>query len=318
MTAEGEGAATERIADSVIDLIGETPMLRLHRVVPPGAAEVCLKLEGFNPAGSVKDRTAWAMIRDAERRGLLQPGATIVEPTSGNTGIGLAMVAAARGYRCVIVLPGDANPERVAFLRAYGAEVVLGPEGRGMPGAIERARAILAERPGSFMPMQFENMANPAIHRETTAVEIVRQTGGRLDAFVATAGTGGTVSGCGRALHALVPGVRVVVVEPAGSPVISGGKPGKHNIPGMGPGFVPATLDRGAFDAILQVTDDEAKAMAGRLAREEGIFVGLSSGAATVAACRVAAELGPGRRVVAVAPDSGDRYFSSGAYGGEA
>jgi cysteine synthase A len=290
-------------------------MLRLHRVVPAGAAEVCLKLEGFNPAGSVKDRTAWSMIRDAEQRGLLRPGATIVEPTSGNTGIGLAMVAAARGYRLVIVLPGEANPERVAFLKAYGAEVELGPEGAGMQGAIDRARAILAERPGAFMPMQFENPANPQIHRETTAVEIVRQTGGRLDALVCTAGTGGTVTGCGSALHALLPGVKVYAAEPAGSPVLSGGRPGKHNIPGMGPGFVPKIVDRSAFDAIVQVTDEEARVMAGRLAREEGIFVGLSSGASTVAACRLAAELGPGRRVVAIAPDSGDRYFSTGAYG---
>ena len=300
----------------MVELIGETPLLRLHRVVPAAAAEVCLKLEGFNPAGSVKDRTAWSMIRDAERRGLLKPGATIVEPTSGNTGIGLAMVAAARGYRLVIVLPGDANPERVAFLKVYGAEVELGPEGKGMQGAIDRAREILAERPGAFMPMQFENPANPQIHRETTALEIIGQTGGRLDALVCTAGTGGTVTGCGSAQHALLPGVRVYAAEPAASPVLSGGQPGKHGIPGMGPGFVPKIVDRSAFDAIVQVTDDDARVMAGRLAREEGIFVGLSSGASVAAACRLAVDLGPGRRVVAIAPDSGDRYFSSGAYGG--
>ncbi len=297
-----------------MELIGETPMLRLHRVVPPGAAEVCLKLEGMNPAGSVKDRTAWSMVRDAERRGLLKPGATIVEPTSGNTGIGLAMVAAARGYRLIIVLPGEANPERVAFLKVYGAEVELGPAGQGMQGAIDRARAILAERPGAFMPMQFENLANPQIHRETTAPEIVRQTGGRLDALVCTAGTGGTVTGCGSALHALLPGVTVVAAEPAASPVLSGGQPGHHGIPGMGPGFVPQIVDRAAFDRIMQVTDAEARTMARRLAREEGVFAGLSSGAAVVAACRLAAELGPGKRVVAIAPDSGDRYFSTGAY----
>lgn len=305
---------TEHIASSVVDLVGGTPLLRLRRVVPDGAAEVCLKLECFNPAGSVKDRTALAMVVAAEREGTLRPGDVIIEPTSGNTGIGLAMVAAARGYRLIIVLPGDATPERTAFLRAYGAEVELGPEGQGMPGAIQRAKELLDRYSGAFMPMQFENPANPAVHRQTTALEIIAQTDGRLDALVATAGTGGTVTGCGQALHALMPGVRVLAVEPQSSPVLSGGKPGKHHIPGMGPGFVPLIIDRSAFDGILQVSDEEAKTMAGRLAREEGIFLGLSSGAATVAAVRVAIELGTGHRVVAIAPDSGDRYFSSGAF----
>lgn len=305
----------EQIAESALDLVGRTPMVRLNRVVPGGAAEVVIKLEGYNPAGSVKDRPAKNMLLKALERGEIQEGATIVEPTSGNTGIGLAMAAAVLGLRCIIVLPAGSSQERVSLLKAYGAEVELSPEEEGMPGAIRRAEEIVAERKDAFLPQQFKNPDNPDAHRHTTALEILEQTGGRLDAFVATAGTGGTISGTGQVLREHLPNLHVAVVEPASSPVISGGKPGRHKIPGMGPGFVPDTLDRSVFHEILQVTDEEAREMARRLPREEGLLVGPSSGAAVVAAIRLAERFGAGKRIVTMAPDNGERYLSTDLYG---
>lgn len=299
------------IYDDVTQLIGRTPLVRLHRVVGAGMAEICLKLESFNPGGSVKDRPALSMLDDAQARGLLQPGGLIIEPTSGNTGIGLAMVAAARGYRAIIVLPENASRERIALMRGFGAEVVLSPAAQGMRGGVEVAEQLLREHPGAFMPNQFGNPANPQAHRQGTAQEILQQTDGQLDAFVATAGTGGTITGTGQALKVLLPGLRVFVVEPATSPVLSGGAPGQHRIPGMGPGFIPEVLDRTIYERILQVTDENALHMTRRLMAEEGLLVGPSSGASVCAALEVAAELGPGKRVVAIAPDTGERYVST-------
>jgi len=302
------------IFSSVTELIGNTPVVRLNRLPQPGSAEVCLKLESFNPGGSVKDRPALNMVLAAEAEGRLRPGATIVEPTSGNTGIALAMVAAARGYHAIIVMPKSASRERVQLLRAYGAEVVLTSEEEGMAGAVRTAQEIVANLPGAFMPQQFENPANPEAHRRTTAREILEATGGRMDAFVAAAGTGGTITGTGQELRRHLPGLLIVAVEPASSPVLSGGQPGRHKIPGLGPGFIPRVLDRTIYDRIIDVTDDEAWEMTRRLAREEGLLCGASSGAVTFAALHVARELGPGKRVIGVAPDTGERYLSTGIF----
>ncbi|MDI3318130.1 MAG: cysteine synthase A [Bacillota bacterium] len=302
------------IYDDVTQLIGRTPMVRLHRLPEPGSAEVLVKLESFNPGGSVKDRAALSMVEAAEAEGKLRPGSVIVEPTSGNTGIALAMVAAARGYRAVIVMPESASRERIQLLYAYGAEVVLSPEEEGMSGALRLAREIVDRTPGAFMPQQFENPANPEAHRRTTAPEILEDTGGRLDAFVASAGTGGTITGTGRELRRHLPGLLIVTVEPAGSPVLSGGKPGRSRIPGLGPGFIPAVLDRTVYDRIVDVADEEAWETTRRLAREEGLLCGPSSGAVVCAALQVAKELGPGKRVVAIAPDTGERYLSMGLF----
>ncbi|MCL6522067.1 MAG: cysteine synthase A [Firmicutes bacterium] len=302
------------IVDDVTQLIGHTPMVRLRRLPEPGSAELCLKLESFNPGGSVKDRAALFMIRAAEAEGRLRPGSLIVEPTSGNTGIALAMVAAARGYRALIVMPEGASRERVQLLRAYGAEVVLSPDEEGMSGAVRVAREIAESTPGAFLPQQFENPHNPEAHRRTTAPEILEATGGRLDAFVAAAGTGGTLTGTGQELRRHLPDLLVVTVEPAGSPVLSGGEPGRSRIPGLGPGFIPPVLDRSVYDRIVDVSDEEAWQTTRRLAREEGLLCGPSSGAVAFAALRVARELGPGKRVVAVAPDTGERYLSMGVF----
>lgn len=302
------------IVDDVTQLIGHTPMVRLRRLPEPGSAELCLKLESFNPGGSVKDRAALFMIRAAEAEGRLRPGSLIVEPTSGNTGIALAMVAAARGYRALIVMPEGASRERVQLLRAYGAEVVLSPDEEGMSGAVRVAREIAESTPGAFLPQQFENPHNPEAHRRTTAPEILEATGGRLDAFVAAAGTGGTLTGTGQELRRHLPDLLVVTVEPAGSPVLSGGEPGRSRIPGLGPGFIPPVLDRSVYDRIVDVSDEEAWQTTRRLAREEGLLCGPSSGAVVFAALRVARELGPGKRVVAVAPDTGERYLSMGVF----
>ncbi|MBX5464632.1 MAG: cysteine synthase A [Clostridia bacterium] len=302
------------IVDDVTQLIGHTPMVRLRRLPEPGSAELCLKLESFNPGGSVKDRAALFMIRAAEAEGRLRPGSLIVEPTSGNTGIALAMVAAARGYRALIVMPEGASRERVQLLRAYGAEVVLSPDEEGMSGAVRMAREIAESTPGAFLPQQFENPHNPEAHRRTTAPEILEATGGRLDAFVAAAGTGGTLTGTGQELRRHLPDLLVVTVEPAGSPVLSGGEPGRSRIPGLGPGFIPPVLDRSVYDRIVDVSDEEAWQTTRRLAREEGLLCGPSSGAVVFAALRVARELGPGKRVVAVAPDTGERYLSMGVF----
>ncbi|QJC51184.1 cysteine synthase A [Paenibacillus albicereus] len=303
-----------RIVRSVTELIGDTPAVRLNRLAGPEMAEVYVKLESFNPSGSVKDRAAANLILEAEKSGRLLPGGTIIEPTSGNTGIGLAMNAAARGYRAILVMPDNATKERIGILRAYGAEVVLTPAAERMPGTIRKAEELAAGIPGSFIPQQFENPANPDAHRTTTAAEIWEQMDGRLDAFVATAGTGGTITGTGEELKRRLPGLRIVVVEPAGSPVLSGGQPGPHKLVGTSPGFVPAILNTAVYDEIVQAQDEQALETCRRLAREEGLLVGPSGGAAVWAALREAARLGPGKRVLCMAPDSGERYLSMGVF----
>ena len=299
-----------RVVNSVLELIGQTPMVKLNRLVKPGMAEVFLKLESFNPGGSVKDRIAYGMILDAEAKGLLKPGSVIVEPTSGNTGIGLAMVAAARGYRLILVMPETMSMERRLLLAAYGAEFVLTPGAQGMPGAIAEAQRLVAENAGYFMPQQFENAANPEAHRKATAMEILQQMES-LDAFVAGIGTGGTITGVGEILKAHIPGLKVVGVEPASSPVLAGGKPGPHKIQGIGAGFVPKILNREILDEIVSVGNEEALETGRRLAREEGILCGISSGAAVFAALQVAQRLGEGHRLAVIAPDTGERYLST-------
>lgn len=293
--------------------IGTTPVVHLTRVVEPGMGEVWVKLEGMNPGGSIKDRTALGMILDAEARGLLRPGGTIVEPTSGNTGIGLAQVAAARGYRLILCLPSSMSEERKRTLRAYGAELVLTDPERRMLAAIEVAREI-AQREEAWMPDQFANPANPRIHYETTAPELWAQMEGRIDGFVYGSGTGGTISGVGRFLKERSPAVVVVTVEPARSAVLSGRERGEHRFQGMGPGFIPDNLDRSVIDRVVTAWEEDAFPFARRLAREEGLFVGMSSGAILQAACTLAAELGPAARVACIAPDSGARYLSTSLF----
>lgn len=294
----------------MLDLVGATPMVRLRRVVPEGAAEIVAKLESFNPAGSVKDRIAVAMIEAAERDGRLQAGDTIVEPTSGNTGIGLAFAAAVKGYRLIITMPDDSSMERRRILEHYGAQVVLTPARKLMQGAIERAKKITRDNPRCFMPQQFDNPANPQAHRDATAQEILRATEGRVDALVAGVGTGGTITGIGQVLREAVPGLLVVAMEPAKSRALSGGATRPHGIEGIGAGFVPGVLDRENIDEVLPCEDRVAFAMAQRLAREEGISAGISGGAAVWGATQVAKRLGPGKRVVTVIPDAWDRYIS--------
>jgi len=301
---------TAKIAGSVLELIGRTPMVRLARLPAPGGAAVAAKLESVNPGGSVKDRIAAAMIEDAERRGLLRPGATIVEPTSGNTGIGLAVVAAVRGYRLILTMPEDMSVERQRLLARFGAEVRLTPAIEGMSGAVYAAEELMREHPDWFMPQQFQNPANPDVHRRTTALEILEATGGKLDAFVAGVGTGGTITGVGEVLKQKVPGVRVIAVEPARSPVLSGGRFRPHAIHGIGASFVPGVLNRDVIDRIVPVRDEDALGWSRRLAREEGLLVGVSAGAAVFAACAVAAELAAGQLVVTLLPDTGERYLS--------
>ncbi|MCA9581961.1 MAG: cysteine synthase A [Myxococcales bacterium] len=299
----------EQIYDGVLDLIGRTPLVRLGRVAGPGGAEVCGKLEARNPGGSVKDRPALAMVLAAEKSGDLASGGTIVEATSGNTGISLAMISAVRGYRCVLVMPEDMSVARRLVLSTYGAEVVLTPAAEGMAGAVRRAEEILEETPGAWMTRQFENAANPRVHEETTAAEILRDTGGRLDAFIAGVGTGGTLTGVARALRRELPKLRIVAVEPRASAVLSGGKPGLHAIQGLGAGFVPDVLDQEAIDSVITVTDLAAERMGRRLAREEGLFVGPSSGANVHAAVEVAKGMADGSRVVTILCDVGERYL---------
>ena len=304
----------QKVAESVLALIGNTPMVRLHRVVEPRMAHILAKLESFNPGGSVKDRICLSMVEDAETRGLLKPGAIVVEPTSGNTGIGLAMICAVKGYRIILTMPETMSAERLQILKSYGAEVILTPAAEGMMGAVKRAEAIVKQTPGAFMPQQFMNPANPEIHRRTTAQEILRATEGELDAFVAGVGTGGTITGVGEVLKKRRPDVRVVAVEPKNSAVLSGGAPGPHMIQGIGAGFVPQVLNCAVIDAIIPVSDEQAHETAKRLAREEGLYVGISSGAACWAALKVARELGPGKTVVVVLPDTGERYISIQPY----
>ena len=298
-------------AKSVIDLIGATPVVRLNRVVDRGGAAVWGKLEAANPGGSVKDRIALAMVEAAEESGELKPGGTIVEPTSGNTGIGLAMVAAVKGYRLIVTMFDTASRERRLQMQAYGAEVVLTPAAEGMRGAIDKALALKNEHPDYFLPQQFANPANPEIHRLTTGRELLTQMDGKIDVFVAGVGTGGSVSGVGAILKEHVDGVRVVAVEPQGSPVLSGGEPGFSYIEGIGAGFVPQTLNREVVDEVRTISDDNAYEMARRLAREEGVLVGISAGANAFVAAQIAAELGPGKTVVTILCDSGQRYLST-------
>jgi cysteine synthase len=302
------------VANNMADLIGDTPLVKLNRLNPKNGADIYLKLEYFNPSRSVKDRAAYNMIVQAEKEGLLKPGSTIIEPTSGNTGIGLAMNAAARGYKAILVMPDTMTQERINILKAYGAEVVLTPGDEKMPGAIRKAEELAKQIPNSFIPMQFDNPANPDAHRTTTAMEIieaVRQIGKPLASFVATAGTGGTITGTGETLKEHFKNLRIHVVEPAGSPVLSGGKPGKHKLVGTSPGFIPSILNQNVYDEIIQIEDDQAYDIARRLAREEGILVGPSAGAACYAAIQVAKRLSSDEVVICIAPDTGERYLSS-------
>ena len=299
-----------RLARNVLELIGDTPLVQLQRIPRPGSARILGKLESLNPGGSVKDRIALAMIEEAERSGHLKPGDTIVEPTSGNTGIGLAMVAAVKGYRLILTMPEDMSAERRRLVGRFGAEVILTPAIEGMSGAVYAAESLVAQNPGYFMPQQFVNPANPTIHRLTTAQEILKATDGQIDAFVVGVGTGGTITGVGEVLKREVPGVQVVAVEPARSPVLQGGRARPHGIQGIGASFVPGVLNMQVIDEIIAVEDEDAYRMASRLAREEGLLVGISAGANVFASTVVAERLGTGRVVVTILPDTGERYLS--------
>ncbi|MDA8352115.1 MAG: cysteine synthase A [Firmicutes bacterium] len=303
-----------RAANNITELIGRTPVVKLNRIVGKADADVYLKLEYFNPASSVKDRIALSMIEDAEEKGLLKEGDTILEPTSGNTGIGLAMVAAAKGYRAMLVMPDTMSVERRNLLRAYGAELVLTPGADGMKGAIAKAEELARKHPDYFMPQQFSNPANVRIHQETTGRELVEQMEGKIDAFVAGIGTGGTITGVGRVLKEKFPGIHIVAVEPSASAVLSGGQPGPHKIQGLGAGFTPEILDTEIYDEVITVDNEEAFQWARRMAREEGVLGGISSGAAVFAALKIARRLGAGKRVVAVIPSNGERYLTTDLY----
>lgn len=309
-----------RIVNQITDLIGDTPLVRLNKIVPESSAEIYLKLEFFNPGSSVKDRIAISIIEEAEREGKLKPGATIIEATSGNTGIGIALVAAARGYRSILVMPETMSLERRNLLRAYGAELVLTPGAEGMKGAIRTAKEILDRNPDYFPAQQFDNLANVKIHRETTGPEIVEAINsldGKLDGFIAGIGTGGTITGAGEVLRGAFPDIVIAAVEPAASPVLSGGSPSPHKIQGIGAGFVPSILDTGIYDEVIQVTNEQAFETARLAAKTEGILGGISSGAAIYAALRLAERLGAGKRVIAVVPSNGERYLSTVLYAEE-
>ena len=306
--------ARQRALDSILDTVGNTPLVRLNRLPSEGSATVYVKLESFNPMSSVKDRIAKAMIEVAERKGKVNKDTTIIEPTSGNTGIGLAMVCAVKGYKLKLTMPETMTIERRKLLAAFGAELVLTPGSEGMNGAIKKAEELAASTPNSFIPQQFRNRANPWIHKKTTAREILKAVD-RIDAFVAGVGTGGTITGVGAVLKKKYPQVKIIAVEPEDSPVLSGGKPGPHKIQGIGPGFVPQVLDTKIYDSVMKVATKDAIETARKLAKLEGILAGISSGAAAFAALRVAEGLGKGKTVVVVLPDTGERYLSTELFG---
>ncbi|MGF9769794.1 cysteine synthase A [Bacillus albus] len=303
-----------KLCENVTELIGDTPVVRLSKFIPKDAADVYVKLEMFNPSRSVKDRAAYNLLHVAEENGLIKPGDTIIEPTSGNTGIGLAMNAAAKRYKAILIMPDNMPKERINLLKAYGAEVVLTPAEQRMPGAIAKALELQKQIPNSFIPQQFENPANPNIHRYTTALEIYEQMNGELDAFVATAGTGGTITGTGETLKEKLPNLYIAVVEPKGSPVLSGGVPGPHKLVGTSPGFIPKNLNTEVYNEIIQIADEEALTTMRNLARQEGLLVGPSSGASVYAAIMIAKRLGAGKKVLSIAPDTGERYLSMGLF----
>ncbi len=303
-----------RVAQSILDLIGNTPMVKLNRIVSDKMAEIYAKLESYSPGGSVKDRIALSMIEAAEKEGKLKPGSIVVEPTSGNTGIGLAMVCAVKGYKCILTMPESMSLERIYILKSFGAEIVLTQAIKGMMGAVKKAEEIAAKTRGVFVPQQFKNPANPEIHRQTTAREILVATNGEFDALVTGVGTGGTITGVGEVIKREYPQVKIIAVEPHSSAVLSGKPCGPHKIQGIGAGFVPDVLNRKIIDEIVMVKDEEAYNTTQRLAKEEGIFAGISSGAATFAALKIARDLGKGKRVVVILPDTGERYFSIQQY----
>lgn len=311
LTPKYEGVFMGRIYEDITKTIGNTPLVRLNRI-NPYQAEILAKLESFNPLGSVKDRIGVAMLNDAEERGLIKNGATIVEPTSGNTGIALAFVAACRGYKLILTMPDTMSLERQKLLKLLGAEIILTPGPEGMKGAVEKAEQILKQAPGAFMPQQFKNPANPKIHRQTTAEEILKDTDGKLDIFVAGVGTGGTLTGVASVLKKRIPGVKIVAVEPFDSAVLSGGKPGPHKIQGIGAGFIPEVLDKDLIDEIVKVKNEDAKETAKKLAKQEGILAGISSGAAASAALEIAKKAeNKSKRIVVILPDTGERYLST-------
>jgi cysteine synthase A len=303
-----------KLHKNILSLIGNTPLVKINNLCSPDDAEIWAKLEGYNPGGSVKDRIAFSMIEAAERDGRLRPGGTIIEPTSGNTGIGLAMVAAVKGYRLILTMPETMSLERRQLLQAFGAELVLTEGKRGMMGAVEKAEEILKNNPHYFMPQQFENSANPEIHRKTTAMEIINDIGEVPDGFISCVGTGGTITGVGEVFREKKPDVWIVAVEPAASPVLSGGNPGPHKIAGIGAGFFPGVLNTKIYNEIIPVTDDDAAETTRQLSLKEGILAGISSGAAMWAALKVAKKLGSGKKIVVILPDRGERYLSTGLF----
>ncbi|MFB3146205.1 MAG: cysteine synthase A [Nitrospirales bacterium] len=305
---------TSPFLPQITESIGNTPLVRLNKLSPEGGATIYGKVEFFNPGGSVKDRICLNMLDEAEQQGQLKPGGTIVEPTSGNTGIGLALVAAVRGYKLILVMPESMSLERASLLSSYGAQLILTPAWDGMKGAIKEAESIVSQNPEYYMPDQFSNPANPAMHKKTTALELWDALDGKIDAFVAAVGTGGTITGCGEVFKERNPSVKIIAVEPAGSPVLSGGEPGPHKIQGIGAGFVPKVLNRSILDDIFRITDDQAYQTTKLLAKKEGLLVGISSGANVFAAQNVAKELGPGKNVVTVLCDTGERYLSIEKY----
>ena len=302
------------IAENITELVGDTPLVRLNNIVEDNSAEVLVKLEAFNPGGSIKDRIALNMVEEAEKSGELKEGGTIIEPTSGNTGIGLSLVGRSKGYNVILTMPESMSLERRKILKAYGAELVLTPGDGGMPGAIDKAKELAAENEDYFMPQQFDNPANPDVHRKKTAQEILKATDGQLDAFVAGVGTGGTITGTGEVLKEEVEDIEIIAVEPTDSPVISGGEPGPHKIQGIGAGFIPEVLEVNLLDEVIKIDNDKSKEVARDLAAKEGILVGISTGAAVAAALEVAERLDPEQRIVVIAPDTGERYLSTSLF----